>query len=114
ATQDAYQTSLCRGRFRFVTLPAQALADILVLQAADVDGDRRPDLVASRATNRLTILRGNGDGTFTTVTDVATDITPDVVVATRVDADSYVDVVTGNFGSRTLSLFRGRADGSLG
>src|SRR5262245_53402805 len=113
ATHDEYQVSLRRGRFRFDTLPAQALTDILVLQSADVDGDGRPDLVATRATNRLTILHGNGDGTFSTRTDVATDITPDVVVATRVDADANLDVVTGNFGSRTLSFFRGRGDGAF-
>src|SRR5438093_1274419 len=64
----------------------------------DVNGDRKPDLViASPRANVVSVLLGNGNGTFQAEGDYPVTRLPDWVFAADVSGDTKLDlVVIGN------------------
>src|SRR4051812_15272472 len=53
--------------FRAPVLVTTFEPQVYLLQAADLNGDGRPDLIVSReAINSISVLLGRGDGTFDT------------------------------------------------
>ncbi|MCI0595017.1 MAG: VCBS repeat-containing protein, partial [candidate division Zixibacteria bacterium] len=81
-------------------------AVIRSLSAADLDGDGDIDLAgASYASNTVSVLRNNGDGTF--VFDAETygaGVKPRSVIAADLDGDGDMDVATANEGSNSVSI----------
>lgn len=88
--------------------------------AADVDGDGRIDLVTSNSDDdSVSVLFGNGDGTFLDQVKFAVGASPWRVSVSDVDGDGRLDLVTANEGSPrdaagdpgpggTVSVLRGR------
>lgn len=74
---------------------------------ADVDGDGKLDIVAA-GDDIVTVMRGNGDGTFV-VNSYAAKATAFVVA--DFDGDHHLDVVAGF--DPTLTFLHGNEDGSL-
>jgi hypothetical protein len=65
----------------------------LVLQAADLAGDARPELVAANSgTNSVSVLRNLGNGNFLAAENYSTGVSPRQLVLTDFDADGDTDI----------------------
>ncbi len=74
----------------------------------DVNADGRPDLaVANTSSNTVSVLLGNGDGTFGAKTDFVTGSSPRSVAIADLNADGRPDMVTAN-SSNTVSALLNR------
>jgi hypothetical protein len=87
------------------------------LTAYDINKDGYIDLaVATRGGNTIDIFYNNGDGTFASTPDVSVPVggstTPYSVAAGDVDNDGYVDLMTANSGTNTVSFFKRQSNGS--
>lgn len=72
---------------------------------ADLNGDGTPDLaVANQASNTVSVLRGNGNGTFQVRSDFTVGSQPSSVAAGEVNGDGRPDLVVSNFAAHTLSV----------
>jgi len=83
---------------------------------ADLNADGKADLIVTNySSNTLTILLGNGDGTFTEAagSPIATGTGPVGIIAAQMGADATVDLVVGNGGSSTFSVFEGNGNGTF-
>jgi Bacterial Ig-like domain (group 3)/FG-GAP-like repeat/FG-GAP repeat len=78
---------------------------------ADVNGDGKPDIVASNP-KTLGVLLGNGDGSFQTPADYAGGF-PYSIAAADLNGDGKPDIVGGG-GSDTVGVLLGNGDGSFG
>lgn len=118
---------LGRGNDRFSAPVANYRADVSgtaqAVAVGDVNGDGKPDLVVANGTsNDVTVLLGNGDGTFKgkTLSGSGTDATnypvganPVFVSITDVDGDGKPDIVTANYADSTISVLLGNGDGTF-
>jgi hypothetical protein len=79
----------------------------------DANGQPILDLaVANTASNSVSVLLGNGDGTFQPATNYAVGSQP-VSLAVG-NFDGKLDIVTANQGNDTLNLLPGNGDGTFG
>ena len=86
------------------------------VELADVNGDGKLDVVAANAStdsNSVSVLLGNGDGTFLGQTTFATGINPRSFAIADVNGDAKADVVVANFISGTVSVLLGNGNGTL-
>jgi hypothetical protein len=89
--------------------------------AADLDGDSIPDIVTTNASDSgdgVSVLRGNGDGSFEPPVFFAAGAFPVSVAVADLDGDSVPDIVTANSGlhlpsSGDVSVLLGNDDGSF-
>jgi len=92
----------------------------------DLNGDGKPDLVATLATptdphffkpgsfkNVVSVALGNGDGTFLTSKTFATGAQPSSVALGDVNGDGKTDLAVTNQSDNTLSLLLGNGDGTF-
>src|SRR5207247_1427240 len=71
----------------------------------DLNGDGKPDLaVANYSDNTVSVLLGNGDGTFGPNRDYATGSLPLSVAIADLNADGRQDLATANSSDNTLSV----------
>ncbi|MBI4164406.1 MAG: VCBS repeat-containing protein, partial [Acidobacteria bacterium] len=86
------------------------------IATADFDGDGFLDLAVgcSGALNppAVSILLGNGDGTFQPRVDNVTTVTGSVAVG-DFDGDGALDLAAANFFANTVSIFLGNGDGTF-
>src|ERR1035438_6195733 len=72
------------------------------------------DLVtANYSGNSVSVLLGNGDGTFTAGADVAAGSNPRSVALGDVDGDGVLDLVVLNVGNSMVSVLRGLGGGTF-
>jgi hypothetical protein len=87
------------------------------LIAADLNGDGKLDLaIANGGDNTVSILLGNGDGTFTAQPVLDTGSVPYSLTAGDFNNDGKLDLAVTNFaggGSSTVSIFIVNGDGSF-
>jgi hypothetical protein len=80
----------------------------------DVNRDGKPDLVvANRISNNVSVLLGNGDGTFKGAVNYNTGLQPVFVAVGDFNGDGKLDIVTANFGSNNVSVLLGNGDGTF-
>ncbi len=80
----------------------------------DFNADQFGDLaVANAADNTVSILLGNGDGTFTAANDFPTGAGPAALAAGDFNADGVLDLVTADQGANTVSVLFGNGDGTF-
>jgi hypothetical protein len=81
--------------------------------AADLNGDGRPDLAGAGA-NSVSVMLGNGDGTFRPKTDFPIGMQTQAVAAGDFNSDGKVDlVVTLNTPQFSLALLTGTGTGTF-
>ncbi|MGH7731307.1 MAG: FG-GAP repeat domain-containing protein, partial [Candidatus Eiseniibacteriota bacterium] len=82
---------------------------------ADVDADGRLDLaVANSGSHTVTVLLGNGDGTFGSRADFGAGSYPRSVAIADLNADGQADLAVANSGSHTVTVLIGNGDGTFG
>src|SRR5262249_44337550 len=89
---------------------------------ADFDGDGNPDIAVSCAwDNSVMVLKGLGGGRFQTpplrfavgVGLRPGDVDPRAIAVADMDNDGKLDIVTANFTENSISVLRGRGDGTF-
>lgn len=84
-------------------------------EGADFNSDYKLDYAVGNAGNdRLTIMIGNGDGTFASSTSYQAANAVRGVAVLDLDGDGHMDVVTANRNGNNLSLFRNNGNGTFG
>jgi len=104
------------------TSPATGNAPYAIV-VGDFNGDGIPDLAvanecgtdpACRFAGTVTILLGNGDGTFTaTATSPATGGFPVSIAVADFNGDGILDLAVANNGSNTVTVLLGNGDGTF-
>ena len=80
----------------------------------DFNGDGRLDLaVANSASNTVSILRGNANGTFQAAQNFATGAVPRSLAVGDFNKDGKLDLVTANDGAYDVSVLSGNGDGTF-
>jgi len=86
--------------------------------AGDFNGDGSFDLIVTNyglvGGNSVSLLLGNGDGTFRPHVDFTTGGTPLFVVASDLNRDGKLDVITANNTGGSVSVLLGNGDGTFG
>ena len=101
------------------TSPFQPIASVHgdrpnALVAGDFNGDGRTDLaVANDGSNDVSVLLGNGDGTFQDQVWYAAGIWPSAVVAGDFNGDGRTDLAVANKDSNDVSVLLGNGDGTF-
>ena len=106
-TSGAALTYLARVNYTVGSGPAED-------RVADVNGDGKLDIVAENASsNSVSVLLGNGDGTFKPAVSYATDSNPWSLQVGDVNGDGKLDIVTCNEAASTVSVLLGNGDGTF-
>ncbi|OLE97270.1 MAG: hypothetical protein AUG75_10295 [Cyanobacteria bacterium 13_1_20CM_4_61_6] len=84
------------------------------LVAADFNQDGNVDLaVANTGLNTVSILLGNGDGTFPSGATLNTGDSPSAIAAGDFNGDGRVDLIVANTADSTLTIFTGDGKGGF-
>ena len=82
--------------------------------AGDFNGDGKLDLVvANGGSGNVSILLGNGDGTFQTHLDYGVASAPRSVAVGDFNGDGKLDLAVANSGSGNISILLGNGDGTF-
>jgi hypothetical protein len=99
------------GTFQSAT-PASTGTKPVSVAAADLDGDGKIDLAVANSYNNffspintISLLAGNGDGTFKAAINFTTGTRPYSVTIADFNGDSKPDIATANEGSNNISVF---------
>jgi hypothetical protein len=84
------------------------------LAVGDFNQDGKLDIATSNYYgNTVSVLLGNGDGTFKPYVDYSTEFGPDTVVIGALNRDGKLDLAVRNQSSNTVSVLLGNGDGTF-
>jgi len=82
---------------------------------ADLNGDGFLDIVTANTGDvNVSVLIGNGDGTFASVTNYTVGSGPHGLALLDVEGDGDLDIATSNLGSNNVGLLRNNGAGAFG
>ncbi len=82
---------------------------------ADFNGDGKPDIaIVDRVSNTISVLLGNGDGTFAPAATYATGADCIAIAVGDFNGDGKLDLITANRAAYTISILLGNGDGTFG
>jgi len=117
ASQSAAQSYIVTAVFGSGFAPAHNYGAALFpysVAVADFNGDGKADLaVANAHSDSVSVMLGNGDGTFQTEVPYTVGNAPQSVVAGDVDGDGIVDLVVVNTGDSTVEVLLGNGNGTF-
>ena len=88
--------------------------DPMSVAVGDFNGDGVPDLVvANRVFNNVSVLLGNGDGTFQAAQPISAGTRPIFVAIGDFNGDGKLDLVVANEGSNNVSVLLGNGQGAF-
>ena len=116
ANQSVLPTTLGNGALSG-TLPtteyASGTSPVSVI-AADFNGSGNSDLaVANQTANTVSILLGNGDGSFNTHVDYPAGTGPVAIVTADINGDGKPDLAVADSTGNTVSILLGNGDGTF-
>ncbi|TMB93447.1 MAG: VCBS repeat-containing protein, partial [Chloroflexi bacterium] len=86
----------------------------VAVATGDFNGDGGPDLaLADYGSDKVSILKGNGDGTFTIGSSYPVGKQPRAIVAADFNHDGKLDLAVANAGSKSVSILIGLGNGSF-
>ena len=81
----------------------------------DFNADRKADLVVvNQGSNTISVLLGNGNGTFQPRTDYTTGTGPVGAAVGDFNGDGKLDIAVANKGANSVSILLGNGDGTFG
>ena len=93
--------------------PTRRGSNPISVATADVNGDGLVDLISADSTaNTLSVLVGNGNGSFRVAQTYATGAAPSSLTTADVNGDGMVDLISTDVGQE-LDVFTGNGDGSF-
>jgi hypothetical protein len=102
------------GNGVFTNLGCYALNVAHAVAVTELNGDGLPDLVtADPNSNTVSVLAGNGDGTFRTPQDFAVGNNPVAIAVGDLNGDGRPDLVTANSSSDDVSVLLGNGNGTF-
>lgn len=117
AGNGTFSVRLGLGNGGFGASQNTAMAGISEIAVADFDGDGYQDIAASIYNGGLgttvTVMRGQGTGTFTGSTSYAVGTGPISVIFADFNGDSRPDIAAGNYGSGTTSVLLNNGSGGF-
>ncbi len=93
-------------------LPITGIAEVTRIAASDLDRDGHVDLVTTSRYGNLTVLLGNGDGSFRKTVDIPGIGGGDIVIA-DLNADGELDIAATNPLANAVSIVTGAGDGTF-
>ncbi len=85
------------------------------LATGDFNKDNKIDVATSNTnSNNVSVLLGNGNGTFSLATTFAVGTKPEGIAVADIDKDGNLDLAVANLGSNTGSILLGTGAGSFG
>jgi hypothetical protein len=94
------------------TIPVQS--DPRGVAVADFNLDGSPDVaIVNRGTNAVSVLLGNGNGTFQTAQSFTTGVDPIAIAVGDINGDGFPDIVTANRAAYTISVLFGNGNGTF-
>lgn len=118
ATNGTYAVNLFtnsgKGIFQFATSVPLA-SDVYSIAVGDFNQDKFLDfVVANETANQVSVVLGNGNGTFnSTVATYATDAGPTFVAVADFNHDGYPDIVTANSTANDISVLLNTKTGTF-
>jgi hypothetical protein len=106
ATTQALDVSFTRRDFDAGSIPTS-------VAVGDFNGDGVRDLAVANWSNNVSVLLGNGDGTFQAPQNFATAGNPSSVAVGDFNGDGRPDLAVANSSSNNVSVLLGNGDGSF-
>jgi hypothetical protein len=100
---------------RYFPVSNPALDLVASVAVGDFNGDGKLDLVTANSLDyTVSVLLGNGGGTFGSSVSYPVGIEPQSVAIGDFNGDGKPDIVAANIGSNTVSVLLGNGDGTFG
>jgi len=102
--------------FGFISSFTPPVSGSVEIATADFNGDGKLDLALPDGgrPGSVSVLLGNGDGSFQAPQAYATGSVPNNVITGDFNGDGNVDLAVSNLGDNTVSIFLGKGDGTFG